>query len=61
MSGSQAQACVIKGNVNSAGERIYHLPGQRYYNATQIDESKGERWFCSEQEAIDAGWRRAKV
>ena len=54
-------ACLIKGNVNSKGERIYHMPGQHYYNKTQIDENKGERWFCSEQEAIAAGWRKAKV
>jgi hypothetical protein len=20
-----------------------------------------ERWFCTEQEAVDAGWRKAKV
>src|SRR5262249_56516856 len=52
---------LIKGNVNSKGERIYHMPGQHYYNKTQIDENKGERWFCSEQEAIAAGWRKAKV
>src|SRR5262249_5411177 len=49
-----------KGNINASGERIYHLPGQRYYNATQIDTSKGERWFCSEEDAVAAGWRRAK-
>jgi endonuclease YncB( thermonuclease family) len=54
-------ACLIKGNVNSKGERIYHMPGQHYYNNTQIDESKGERWFCTEQEAVAAGWRKAKV
>jgi len=54
-------ACLIKGNVNSKGERIYHMPGQHYYNKTQIDEGKGERWFCTEQEAAGAGWRKAKV
>ena len=52
---------LIKGNVNSKGERIYHMPGQHYYNKTQIDEGKGERWFCTEQEAAGAGWRKAKV
>ncbi len=53
--------CQIKGNINSEGEKIYHLPGQRYYEQTKIDTSKGERWFCSEQEALYAGWRAAKV
>ena len=52
---------MIKGNISSSGERIYHAPGQRYYDKTQINESKGERWFCTEQEAVGAGWRKAKV
>lgn len=49
--------CPIKGNVSSAGERIYHLPWDRSYSRTRIDEGKGERWFCSEREAVTAGWR----
>ena len=51
---------VIKGNISSSGERIYHVPGQRYYDKTLIHLSKGERWFCTEQEALAAGWRKAK-
>jgi endonuclease YncB( thermonuclease family) len=51
--------CVIKGNISSSGERIYHLPFQHFYSRTKIDESKGERRFCTEQEALDAGWRRS--
>lgn len=53
--------CVIKGNINNKGEKIYHMPGQQYYNQTQIDTSQGERWFCSEAEAQAAGWRKSKV
>ena len=49
--------CAIKGNINRAGERIYHVPGSRSYAETVIDESRGERWFCSETEARAAGWR----
>ena len=56
-----ATDCVIKGNISSSGEKIYHLPGQRYYNQTVIDESKGEHWFCSEEEAQRSGWRKSKV
>ncbi|OGF30413.1 hypothetical protein A3H09_02080 [Candidatus Falkowbacteria bacterium RIFCSPLOWO2_12_FULL_45_13] len=51
--------CTIKGNINSKGEKIYHSPGCKSYNTTQIDEDKGEKWFCSEVEAIAAGWRKA--
>lgn len=50
--------CTIKGNISTNG-RIYHLPDQRYYAATRIDPSKGERWFCNEAEAQAAGWRKA--
>ncbi len=58
---AQSNGCVIKGNFNTRGEKIYHVPGQKYYAETQISASHGERWFCSEQEARAAGWRRSKV
>jgi len=48
--------CRIKGNISGNG-RIYHVPGSLSYDRTKIDESKGERWFCSEEEARTAGWR----
>jgi hypothetical protein len=52
--------CNIKGNVSiNSGERIYHVPGQYYYDATKISFEYGERWFCSEADARAAGWRRA--
>ena len=52
------EGCNIKGNINSKGDKIYHVPGgMSSYGATKIDESKGERWFCSEEEAQAAGWR----
>lgn len=51
---------VIKGNISqSTGEKIYHVPGQEFYDRTVIDETSGERWFCTEAEALDAGWRKA--
>jgi endonuclease YncB( thermonuclease family) len=53
--------CNIKGNISvSTGARIYHLPGQEFYDKTQINTGRGERWFCSETEARAAGWRRAQ-
>ena len=54
------QNCLIKGNINSAGEKIYHLPNCTYYQQTIIDESQGESWFCTETEAQATGWRKAK-
>lgn len=58
---ASAASCNIKGNISSKGEKIYHVPGQRYYNVTKISPAKGERWFCSEQDALSAGWRKALV
>jgi endonuclease YncB( thermonuclease family) len=55
-----SNSCVIKGNINGKGHRIYHAPGQRYYRQTQISVAKGERWFCSEEQAKSAGWRRSR-
>lgn len=45
----------IKGNINSKGEKIYHLSGGKYY-----DKTVPEQWFFSEQDAINAGYRPAK-
>jgi len=55
-----ASQCAIKGNISSRGERIFHVPGQRYYDATRISPSNGERYFCSEPEAYEAGWRKSR-
>ncbi|MCW2307365.1 thermonuclease family protein [Rhodobium gokarnense] len=48
--------CPIKGNISRNG-RIYHPPWSPWYSRTKISPEKGERWFCSEREALDAGWR----
>jgi len=53
--------CDIKGNISiDTGEKIYHVPGQEYYNETIIRTEHGERWFCTEQEARTNGWRKAR-
>ncbi len=50
--------CLIKGNINRKGDKIYHTPwGSRDYKRTKINTKKGERWFCDEAEALAAGWR----
>lgn len=52
--------CVIKGNISiDTGAKLYHLPGMRDYDITEIDPLKGERWFCSEADAIAQGWHKA--
>jgi endonuclease/exonuclease/phosphatase family metal-dependent hydrolase len=49
----------IKGNINSAGRKLYHLANCPSYADTQIDDARGERFFVNEDEARRAGWRRA--
>lgn len=46
---------LIKGNINSKGEKIYHLPGDPYYNKTNP-----EAWFNTEAGAQAAGYRPSK-
>lgn len=52
------KGCAIKGNVSAKG-RIYHLPWSPWYDRVTVKTERGERWFCSESEAIVAGWRPA--
>jgi micrococcal nuclease len=52
---------VVKGNISlRTGEKIYHVPGGEFSDDTVIDEARGERWFCTEEEAIAAGWRKSR-
>ena len=52
---------VIKGNIDqNTGTRVYHVPGSLFYSTTQVDEAMGDRWLCTEVEAIAGGWERAK-
>ena len=52
--------CTIKGNVNGAGECIYHTPASRWYAQIKMQVSKGTRWFCSVEDAEAAGCRETK-
>ena len=53
--------CLIKGNINlKTGDRVYHLPGQMHYDNVTIEPERGEFWFCTEDEALANGWKRAK-
>lgn len=45
----------IKGNINSRGVKIYHIPSGQYYGIT-----KPEEMFCTESEALKAGFRKSQ-
>lgn len=49
--------CLIKGNVSQHGlGKTYFPPGCSNYNKVKIDFSKGETYFCTEEEAIEQGF-----
>ena len=50
------QGCAIKGNVTAHG-KIYHMPWSPWYAQIRMNPEKGRRWFCTEAEAVAAGWR----
>jgi len=58
--GDAPDGCAIKGNITRRG-RIYHMPWSRWYRRMRIELERGERWFCNERQALDAGWRPALV
>ena len=48
--------CLIKGNVSAQGNRFYHVLNGFYYEGIVIQPENGERWFCTEAEALNNGW-----
>jgi len=52
--------CTIKGNLSEKGYgKIYSVKGCPNYGNIKIDLSIGEMYFCTEQEAIDAGFKKS--
>lgn len=49
--------CPIKGNIDRKGNHTYLMPHSRAYGWAKIDAARGERWFCTMGEAVDAGWQ----
>ena len=54
---SDPQYCVIKGTINEKDQRVFYVPSDKGYDAIVIDPSRGERMFCSDDQAILRGWR----
>jgi len=51
---------IIKGNISTRGfGKTYLLPGCDNYKTVKIDFSKGERYFLTEADAVEAGFRKA--
>jgi hypothetical protein len=50
--------CPIKGQI-AGSARVYVLPWSPDYERARVQKARGERWFCSEQEAVAAGFKAA--
>lgn len=53
------EGCPIKGQVSSE-RKTYVLPWSSDYDRIRVRPSRGERWFCSEAEAVGAGFKAAQ-
>ena len=51
--------CVIKGKKLGEGEGVFRAPACSAYQETIVKQSQGDQWFCSEDEATQAGFERA--
>ena len=52
--------CDVKGNIDdNTQKKIYFLPDCNNYSQVTIDLSTSDQWFCSEGEAIQAGFAQS--
>jgi len=54
--------CIIKGNLENkekSGRKLYYLPNCAQYKFVLVEKDLGESWFCTEKEAIAAGYIKA--
>lgn len=58
--GPEDPSCTIKGNISEKGYGMnYFIEGCPNYNRIKIDSRKGEKYFCSEEEAKEAGFTKS--
>lgn len=49
----------IKGNISKDGRRLYHGRDSPNYDQVKIDKAKGEKFFCTVEEAEAEGFTKA--
>lgn len=50
--------CVVKAVITEKEQKIFYIPSDEIYDSVTIDPGRGERMFCSDDEAILQGWNR---
>lgn len=53
-----AEACDVKGSITARDEPVFYVPTDKEYDQVTIDPERGERFFCSDDAAMLAGWKR---
>jgi endonuclease YncB( thermonuclease family) len=56
--GQVAEECNVKGMMDGDGSRIYLVPTDADHADAKVDQARGERLFCSDEEAREGGWLR---
>jgi endonuclease YncB( thermonuclease family) len=56
---SENVKCNIKGNIRLS-KKYYRYPGCDQYETTLVQLYLGEQWFCSEKEAVQAGFLKGE-
>jgi micrococcal nuclease len=57
----QGNGCKIKGNYRKDNNTyIYHLENCYNYDKIVVNEKEKDQWFCTEEEAIEAGFRKSE-
>jgi endonuclease YncB( thermonuclease family) len=51
-------SCTIKGN-NKDGKKYYYASDCGFYNQALVQLYEGDQWFCTEDEAQEAGYQKA--
>lgn len=54
----QNPKCNIKGNVRE-GKKTYFFPGCGNYSNVALELDQGDQWFCSESDAVSAGFTKS--
>lgn len=58
---TKKEGCNIKGNYRPADNtRIYHIPDCYNYDRITIKPGTSDRWFCTEEEAQAAGFKKSQ-
>ncbi|HEX9771383.1 MAG TPA: thermonuclease family protein [Kiloniellales bacterium] len=56
--GPAVEDCPVKAVALSDGQRVYYVPTDDGYDSVTVDPANGDRRYCSDESARQAGWRR---